>query len=103
MKKKIKIREIVGYSIGGLIGAFGLGVMITGLVGTYLGLSSKNPVRIAENDVIAWSKINLDFRAWGAIFILFGAIIAMFILLKHAKTHDLEVEKNARRAQRLGQ
>lgn len=103
MKKKLKVGEIVGYVISALIGAFGLSLMITGLVGTYLpGPGSKNPVKVAEKAVILWSKIDLGFSAWGAIFLVLGAFIALLVLLQYAKSIDREFEKAQRRAQRLG-
>lgn len=100
MKKNIKTGEIVGYVISGLIGAFGLSLLITGTVGIYMkGLSSENPIKIAENALKSWS--HLGFMSWGTIFLILGAIIATLILVKFAKGKDNEYEKAQRRAQRL--
>ncbi len=100
--KKLKVSEIIGFSICALFLISGLGLMITGLIGTYSGPSASNPVKIAEAQFVNFTGINLNFRQWGAIILIVGALIAMFILLKHAKKHDLQIEKAQRRAQRLG-
>ena len=103
-KKKVSTKELIGYIIAGIIALFGLSLMITHTVGAYLPvLNSENAVVIAENNLMTALKIGLDFLGWGLIFLAIGVIIALIILLTVAKKVDLDVEKNQRRAQRLGQ
>lgn len=103
-KKKVSTKELVGYIIAGVIALFGLSLMITHTVGVYLPvLNSENAIVIAENSVMTALKIGLDFLGWGIIFLAIGVIVALIILLTVAKKVDLDVEKNQRRAQRLGQ
>ena len=103
-KKSISTKELIGYIIAGIIALFGLALMITHTVGVYLPvLNRENAIVIAENNLIASLKIGLDFLGWGLIFLAIGVIVALIILLTVAKKVDLDVEKNQRRAQRLGQ
>ena len=102
-KKKVSTKELVGYIIAGVIALFGLSLLITHTVGVYLPVrNSENAVIIAENNLMTSLKIGLDFLGWGLIFLAIGVIVALIILLTVAKKIDLEVEKNQRRAQRLG-
>lgn len=102
-KRKVSIKELVGYIISGVIALFGLALMITHTVGAYShGLNRENAVIIAEKKLALSLNINLDFLGWGIIFLVLGAFIALMILLSVAKKVDVEVEKEQRRKQRLG-
>ncbi len=102
--KKISPKELIGYIIAGLFALFGLSLMITHTVGVYMpGLNIENAIAVAEANLVTKLNIGLDFLGWGIVFLSIGVIIALIVLLTVAKKVDLEVEKNQRRAQRLGQ
>lgn len=104
MKKKITKGEKTFYIIGGFFVFIGLVLAVFGIIGGHLEVqSSANWIKAAEDAIIAWSKINWDFRIWGTIFLNVGVLLGVIGLLKYAKKEDYENEKATRRAQRLGQ
>lgn len=101
--KFVSAGEWTGYIVGGVIALWGLALMITNLVGKFLpGLYRDNAVKNAESAVMTWSKIPLDFLGWGTIFFVIGMLVVFIILMVRAKKYDVEAEKAARRAARMG-
>lgn len=103
MKKKISTKELIWYIISAIIGVCGLGLLVTGIVGTYLpGLESENVISKAESSFASWLKVDISFKALGIILIAVAAIVAMIVLVYYAKKYDVEQERAQKRAQRLG-
>jgi hypothetical protein len=101
-KQNISKAEITFYSISAFFLISGLTLAIISLVGDFMNvLLADNWVKNAEQAVINWSKINLDWLAWGTIFIGLATIISVITLLRFAKRDIVEKEKAMRRAQRL--
>ncbi len=103
MKKKVRTKELIWYIITGVIWVAGLGLLVTGIVGSYLpGLAKDNPIMKAEQSMASWLHMNLDFKWLGIILIVIGAVVATCVLLYYAKRHDIDQDRALKRAQRLG-
>lgn len=104
MKKRIiSPKELTWYIIGAFFLGTGFILGVFSLVGDYLNVpAGDNWIVNAQQAVIDWSKINLDWLSWGTIFMAVGLVIAIINLLYFAKKDITEKEKALRRAQRLG-
>lgn len=91
---KISTKEFIWYAGCGLVIVFGLICMIFGIIGYHMPVNG-NFVKEFE------SKIPLDLRTWGIIFMAIGVVVGIVALLFNAKKADREVEKKVRREQRL--
>ena len=95
--RKISIFEIVWYSIMGALAIWGLTFIVLGVLCRYLpdedGLNAANAAYA--------SKMHGGFFKYGIIILPVAVVLAIFVLLIHAKTADREVEKQQRRAARL--
>lgn len=101
MKDKISGKEFTFYLIGALIAVMGVVLMIFGIVGHHLPVSaSNNFIKNAENSLMEGIHIPFDFRIWGILIFILGAIIVVIALAFNAKKTDREVEKQLRRQQR---
>lgn len=102
MKTKVTAKEFTWYVIAGILVFIGLTLIVFDVIGDNLGGSSAdNWIITAQNSVIEWSKINMDWRGWGIIFFLAGALAAVITLAVFAKGADRLVEKEQRRQARL--
>ena len=102
MKAKVTTKEFVWYVIAGILAFFGITLIIFDIIGDNINVNSAdNWIISAQEAVIEWSKINMDWRAWGLIFFLVGALIAVITLSVFAKGADRLVEKEQRRQARL--
>ena len=102
MKEKVTKKEFTWYVIAGIFIFFGLTLIIFDIVGQNLGVNAAdNWITTAQQAVIAWSKINIDWRGWGLIFFLLGILIVVITLTAFAKGADRLVEKEQRRQARL--
>lgn len=102
MKAKVTTKEFVWYVISGILAFFGLTLVIFDIIGDNINVNSAdNWIINAQKAVIEWSKINMDWRAWGLIFFLLGALVAVITLSSFAKGADRLVEKEQRRQARL--
>ncbi|NCA97364.1 MAG: hypothetical protein EOM77_04195 [Bacteroidia bacterium] len=102
MKTKVTTKEFVWYVISGILAFFGLTLVVFDIIGDNINVNSAdNWIINAQKAVIEWSKINMDWRAWGLIFFLVGALIAVITLSTFAKGADRLVEKEQRRQARL--
>lgn len=102
MKAKVTTKEFVWYVISGILAFFGLTLVIFDIIGDNINVNSAdNWIINAQKAVIEWSKINMDWRAWGLIFFLLGALVAAITLSSFAKGADRLVEKEQRRQARL--
>jgi len=103
MKKKVSTREIVGYSIAGVIALFGIVLLIFGIIERNMDTTlAKNFIYQADQKVQNALGIKISFRGWGLIFMAIGLIIAMIILCVAAKHVDRENDKKIRRQARAG-
>lgn len=94
--KNISVKEFIWYVISGLIVAFGLILIIFGIIGHHMtGPYENNFVKQFEEGIL------FDLRTWGIIFMALGALVAVFALLYNAKKADRDVEKKIRREQRI--
>lgn len=99
-KKASKRLEVSIYVIAGIFGLAGLSLIVTGIVGTYLGVPlSDNPIASSQNTLV--SATGMGYRWWGIIFLLIGALIASVALYNFARIEDRDSERNARRRERM--
>ena len=101
MKAKVSGKEFAWYLGGATIAAFGVILMVFGIVGHHLNVASEsNFIKIAEKALIEGIKIPFDFRIWGILIFLLGIAIVVIALAVNGKKADREVEKQLRRQQR---
>ena len=102
MKTKVTKKEFTWYVIAGILVFIGLTLIIFDIIGDNIGVGTgDNWIMTAQNAVIEWSKINMDWRAWGIIFFLLGSLVIVITLSTFAKGADRLVEKEQRRQARL--
>ena len=95
-------KEFAWYVVSGILVFIGVVLIIFDIIGDNIRFSTAdNWILTAQNAVIEWSKINMDWRAWGIIFFLAGALVAVITLSVFAKGADRIVEKEQRRQARL--
>lgn len=94
--KKVTVKEFAWYVGCALVIVLGIICMVFGIVGYHMGGNSANNF-IAQFE----SKIALDLRTWGIIFMAIGVVVGIIVLLVNAKKADREIEKKIRREQRL--
>lgn len=95
-------KEFAWYVVSGILVFIGVVLIIFDIIGDNIRVSTAdNWILTAQNAVIEWSKINMDWRAWGIIFFLAGALVAVITLSVFAKGADRIVEKEQRRKARL--
>lgn len=95
-------KEFAWYVVSGILVFIGVVLIIFDIIGDNIRISTAdNWILTAQNAVIEWSKINMDWRAWGIIFFLAGALVAVITLSVFAKGADRIVEKEQRRQARL--
>ena len=100
--KKLSIKETVWYLISAFFGLAGLVFLVVGIVGEHLPvLASENGILLSEKAWLTnWSP--LGYRYWGIILILAATLLAVICLTLFAREGDRDVERAARRAQRVG-
>ena len=88
--------------ISAFFGLAGLVFLVVGIVGEHLPvLASENGILLSEKAWLTnWSP--LGYRYWGIILILAATLLAVICLTLFAREGDRDVERAARRAQRLG-
>ena len=102
MKMNVTKKEFAWYVVSGILVFIGVVLIIFDIIGDNIRVSTAdNWILTAQNAVIEWSKINMDWRAWGIIFFLAGALVAVITLSVFAKGADRIVEKEQRRQARL--
>lgn len=102
MKTKVTVKEFTWYVIAGILAFIGVTLIIFDIIGDNMGGSAAdNWIINAQKAVSEWSKINMDWRGWGLIFFLLGALVAVITLSVFAKGADRLVEKEQRRQARL--
>ncbi|NCA94534.1 MAG: hypothetical protein EOM79_00400 [Epsilonproteobacteria bacterium] len=102
MKMNVTKKEFAWYVVSGILVFIGVVLIIFDIIGDNIRVSAAdNWILTAQNAVIEWSKINMDWRAWGIIFFLAGALVAVITLSVFAKGADRIVEKEQRRQARL--
>lgn len=92
--KKLNKGELAGYIIAGIILLAGFGLFISSIVGYYLP---------EGNWIESASWLGLNLRNWSYIAIALGLIILVAVLLTHAKKADVDADRRAKRAARLGE
>ncbi len=101
-KKKVALSkgEIFSYVVAGLLALGGLSLILTGIIGTHLGVPpTDNPITGAEAALLG--SIGIGFRWLGVIILLVGVVIAVIALSAFAKKEDRDEERNARRRERM--
>ena len=100
--KKLSSKELFWYVLAGLLGVTGLTFLVFGIVGDHFpGLYEDNWIAASENGWLKnWS--GLGYRYWGIILLCGAAFIAIVALAVFAKEGDRDVDRERRRAQRLG-
>ncbi len=102
-KRTIATKEIVWYVIASVFAFAGIVLAVFAIVGDYLNVPAvDNWIANADQAVQDWTKIPLDWLAWGTIFLAVALFISVITLLYFAKKDISEKEKALRRAQRLG-
>ena len=95
-------KEIAWYVIAGIFVMLGLTLMVFGIIGHHMNVAlDDNFIKQAEDNLVNAIKVPFDFRIWGIMFVLLGAIITIITLNFNAKKTDRELERTVRRQQRL--
>ena len=100
--KKIKnftIKQLVFLIIALLIIAMSLTFLVLGLIDDYANI--KNSILTTPNSSMKTMCWGIGFTWFGVIFTCVGSIILAFVLSSSAKLEERELEKQARRKQRL--
>lgn len=101
MKTKVTGKEFAWYLGGATIAAFGLILMVFGIVGHHMNVAADNNfIKVAEKNLISAIKAPFDFRIWGILIFILGVAIVIIALVFNSKKADREVEKQLRRQQR---
>ena len=101
MKSKVTGKEFAWYLGGATIAAFGLILMVFGIVGHHMNVAADNNfIKVAEKKLIEGIKVPFDFRVWGILIFVLGIAIVVIALVVNSKKADREVEKQLRRQQR---
>ena len=101
MKSKGTGKEFAWYLGGATIAAFGLILMVFGIVGHHMNVAADNNfIKVAEKKLIEGIKVPFDFRVWGILIFVLGIAIVVIALVVNSKKADREVEKQLRRQQR---
>ncbi|HBF68098.1 MAG TPA: hypothetical protein DDW20_02105 [Firmicutes bacterium] len=95
-------KEIAWYVVAGIFVMLGLTLMVFGIIGHHMNVAlDDNFIKQAEDSLVNAIKVPFDFRIWGIMFVLLGAIITIITLNFNAKKTDREIERTVRRQQRL--
>lgn len=100
MKKKLPLTlfEIIAYSVLGLLGIWGLVYIALGVSCEFVRYDSDLAV---ANSSLKSSTAGMGFLAQGFLIAGIALVVAVVILLIHAKNSDRDYEKQQRRAARL--
>ena len=105
MAKKIKLlttKDIVFLSIFSTIFVTGFFLGLFGFIADFLNVSSHdNWIKNADRSVQEFLSVPLSFLQWGSILLIVGASLLALVLNIIAQREHVEIEKKARRAQRL--
>ena len=94
--KKISNKEFVWYLGCGLVVAFGIILLVFGIIGDNMNAP------IESNYVKQFEKnLGFELRYLGIIIMAIGALVAVIVLIWNAKRADRDIEKRIRREQRL--
>lgn len=98
-KCKLSPKEFVWYIIAGLLALWGITYIVLGLFIDYGPINpSEAPLLDVQADFV--KTFGLSFFNWGLIILAIGTLLAVIVLCVFASSHDREVEKQTRRAQR---
>lgn len=101
-KRTVSGKEIAWYVIAGVFVMLGLTLMVFGIIGHHMNVAlDDNFIKQAEDNLVNAIKVPFDFRIWGIMFVLLGAIVTIITLNFNAKKTDRELERTVRRQQRL--
>lgn len=102
MKTKITKKEFAWYIVSGILAFIGIALIIFNIIGENISINPNNNwILKAEQAVMNWSKISLNWRAWGLIIFFIGVLMAVIVLLVNAKESERDVERKLRRQARL--
>jgi hypothetical protein len=105
MAKKLTLlttKDIIFLSIFSTI--FGVGFILgfLGFIADFLNVASQdNWIKNADRSVQEFLSLNISFLQWGSIFLVAGASLLALTLNIIAQREQVDLEKKARRAQRL--
>lgn len=102
MKTKITKKEFIWYIISGILALLGITLIIFNIIGENISINPKdNWILNAEQAVMEWSKIAMNWRGYGLIFFALGVLISVIVLLVNAKEAERSVERKQRRQARV--
>ncbi len=105
MAKKLTLlttKDIIFLSIFSTV--FGVGFILgfLGFIADFLNVASQdNWIKNADLSVQEFLSLNISFLQWGSIFLVAGASLLALTLNIIAQREQVDLEKKARRAQRL--
>jgi uncharacterized membrane protein len=103
-KNKFKTTEWFWNLLGFTFIIAGTTLAVISLIGDYMAVpSNQNWVFIAENAVIDFTTLDLDFLAYGVWIVVLGSLIAVTSLVVFANREQTELDKATRRASRLAE
>lgn len=83
---KQKVWSIIGYVVSGLLYAFGTGLIITSIIGDYLGAG--NAIRKAEQSTPAIFGSGVSWRYYGLFIVIIATIILCLTIFAISKVSD---------------
>lgn len=100
---RISWKEWIFLGIAIFLGASGLALLVTGLVGDNMGVAlDLNPIKQAEQAMDS-AGFHMNFRNLGLVVLAAGALVAIITLLVNAKKSDREHDRRMRRLERLNE
>ncbi|MFA5687428.1 MAG: hypothetical protein WCZ47_04770 [Bacilli bacterium] len=102
MKTKITKKEFAWYIVSGILAFLGITLIIFNIIGENISINPQNNwILKAEQAVMNWSNIPLNWRALGLIFFFLGVLMSVIVLLVNAKEAERIVERKLRRQARI--
>jgi hypothetical protein len=101
-QQTMSIKERIWIALSSSLLVGGLTLSVLSLIGDFLPVSNDNNwVVIAENAVINFLAIPLDWLGWGTVLNILGAVVLTITLNVFAQKEQMLREKEERRSQRL--
>lgn len=100
--QNITTKDWIWLTLFATLSVLGFFLSLFGFLADFLNVSSTdNWIKNAEQAVVDFLTLPLNFLQWGAIFMIVGVFFLVLVLNAIAQREQVEREKKLRRAQRL--